>query len=1005
MAGDKEVCDWASAGVPFLGEDVTRRSGIGPTLSGRVKLERVPDVGVSLPIRHTLECGRCGGSAASGCRIFLISLVTGRGYRNCIQRFESNDTFICVNRFNLTIRRLVFDLPPYTQDLTISYNTINELPRDSFRNLTRLKYLQLDNNKLSILKPGAFSNLTVLNYLNLSYNNINSLSRGVFEGLEHLANLYLQQNSIAFLDLDVFVPLFSLKSLNLSENQLSNFSEVVDSIQPLQELKILMLCSNNIRFLNHIKRLPSNLSTIFLCKNKLQDLECHHELFQNTSYLDLSYNNISTSSMQNINLSKVNFLSVAYNHYFDVLKYLDNSTIKPENIDYSGLNLSNPTKLSQVCQHLRGRNISSLNLLGNQIQYLSENILESCSLSKTVDLSRNRLKNMICLKFLEPLRLESLIVEHNLLKQLINCSGAPKFPNLKSISFRYNRIWSVDANAFAFSPNLEELKLNINNILFLTSNTFWGLTKLKSLRLDNNLITDLYQSTFRSLKELTSLNLRNNRVSVIFKDVFYYLTNLTILDLGGNKITQVKIGAFNGLKSLSKLYLDRNQIKTITEETFRDVAVTLQVLDLMANQLRFESSRQNSSPFSELHNVYDLKLQAQQPFGLTVVPRNFFRGLTSLQALYLSQNRLTHLSPDTFHGLNQLRYLNLGDDCNGIQNLPPGIFSNLTNLQVLDLENMCLQTLDSEVFLNLTGLRRLQLAKNALRTIHIDLLQNLTNLQYLDLWKCPLTCTCDNAELQNWLIKSSPQIVNVYNLTCANDPNSYFHNFDTRVCDVILKLRLFCCSFVLVLLIMIIPIVYNKSYWRIRYNYFLFLSWLHERWNSDKDLYKYDAFVSYNAKDEEWVYQYMLPMLENNSSSNGLRLCLHHRDFQLGRYIIDNIVESIHSSRKTLCVVSRSYLKSEWCSLEMQLASYKLFDEMRDVLVLICLENIPDRELSTYHRMRKVMLKKTYIQWPKEPEAQKLFWAKLIKALKGSTTEDVEDSLLSTDEQTTLISR
>ncbi|KAM5131884.1 uncharacterized protein ACMZJ9_018696 [Mantella aurantiaca] len=940
--------------------------------------------------------------------IFFISLVTGRGYRNCIQKFDKEDTFTCLNRFEVTIHRVVFDLPLHTQNLVISYNIIKELPPHSFANLPYLQYLKLDQNNLVTLNPGAFSNLTSLVYLNLSYNHIINLSQGVFEGLHNLKYLYLQQNKISFLHPEVFGPLFNLQSLNLSVNFLPSFSSVVNSIQPLQELKILMLCSNNLHFLNHTRRLPGNLSTVFLCKNYLQDVNCHEDLFENTSALDLSYNNLTTSSIQNINLSKVNYLNLASNPYFDILKYLDNSTTKFENIDYSGLNLNTSKKLRQVCQHLRGKNISILNFIENGIKNLSKNTLENCSQSATVDLSRNRLKNMICLKFLKPHspdRLRSLIVEHNLLKTLINCRNASQFPNLSSISFRYNRIWSLNHYAFTFSPNLEELKLNINNILFLNAKTFWGLSKLKSLRLDNNLITDLYNSTFRSLKQLTSLNLRNNRVAVIFKNVFCYLTNLNILDLGGNKITQVRLGGFNGLKKLTNLYLDKNQIATITGEMFSGVEKTLQVLDLMGNQLNFESVRKHLSPFSKLQSVYDLKLQAQQPFGLTVIPRNFFTGLTSLRALYLSRNRLTHLSSDIFHGLSQLTYLSLGEDCNGIQNLSPGIFSSLTNLQFLDLENMCLQTLDSDVFSNLTNLRRLQLTKNALRTINVSLLKNMTNLEYLDLWKCPLTCTCDNEDLQDWLKNdSTPYIVNFYNLTCPGDPKSYFYKFDIQVCDLILKRGMFCGSFVAVLLFMLIPIVYKKSYWRIRYNYFLFLSWLHERWNSDKDIYKYDAFVSYNTKDEDWVYQNMLPMLEDSSSSKGLRLCLHHRDFQLGRYIIDNIVDSIHSSRKTLCVVSRSYLRSEWCSLEMQLASYKLFDEMRDVLVLILLENIPDRELSSYHRMRKVMLKKTYIQWSEEPEAQKLFWAKLTKALKGSTTEDADDPLLNADEQISLIS-
>ncbi|XP_070299883.1 toll-like receptor 13 [Salvelinus sp. IW2-2015] len=87
----------------------------------------------------------------------------------------------------------------------------------------------------------------------------------------------------------------------------------------------------------------------------------------------------------------------------------------------------------------------------------------------------------------------------------------------------------------------------------------------------------------------------------------------------------------------------------------------------------------------------------------------------------------------------------------------------------------------------------------------------------------------------------------------------------------------------------------------------------------------------------------LLPNLEGNGAS--FRLCLHHRDFELGRNIVDNIVSAVYSSRKTICVVSRNFLCSEWCSLEIQLASYRLFLKLQDVLLLIFLDPIAERQL------------------------------------------------------------
>ncbi|KAM4703039.1 uncharacterized protein WCC33_011610 [Rhinophrynus dorsalis] len=938
--------------------------------------------------------------------ILFVPWVISYGFRNCIQSYENAESYSCVYRFMSDVQSAVSDLPNNTKYLNLSNNRISTLPHGSFQYMPLLQLLRLEHNTLKSIDSGAFDKLTSLHFLDLSYNNISSLLQGVFRGLVNLKYLNIQSNSLAIIHTEVFGSLVNLEFLNLSCNHLNNFSVVVQSIQSLQKLNTLVMCSNHLTSLEHTNKLPFNLTRLYLCMNQLNDLNCQNDLFFNVHSLDLSYNNMTSSSLETMDLSRLVYLNIASNEHFDIFKFITKSKVPLSRIDYSGLKLNTSQNLSLLCNYLKNVNMSILRLLSNNITQLDENTLNNCNPRNTLDLSRNKMKYLNCLQFMKQSSVESLIVEHNLLKKLTNCKNKNLFPNLQSISFRYNRIWTVDSNAFGYAPNLQKLHLNINNIIFFGKYAFSGLNKLTELRLDNNLITDLYESSFEGLTELKTLNLRNNRVSVIFKNIFHKLTKLTILDLGGNKITRLENKSLYGLQSLSKLYLDNNQIKCISSNTFYDVETTLQVLDLKSNKLYFDSSRQESSPFFRLNKLYDLKLQAQQPYGLTAIPKGFFKGLTSLRSLYLAGNHLSHLNADVFKELGQLTYLSLAEDCNGIQNLPADIFKNLTNLHVLDLENICLQDLKSEVFNNLINLKKLHLTKNALKHINVTILENMSKLQYLDLRKCPLSCSCNNQDLQMWLKQTKVQVVYFYNLSCPHKQDSYFYNFDTLVCDREIKVRLFSTTFPTVLLFIIIPIVYSKCYWLIKYNYFLFLVWLHERWKSDKDLYKYDAFVSYNTHDEEWVYKVMLPMLENCNPSSALRLCLHHRDFQVGRDIIDNIVDSIHNSRKTICVISRSYLQSEWCSLEMQLASYKLFDEMRDVLVLIFLENIPDRELSTYHRMRKVMLKKTYISWPSDPEAQKLFWAKVTEALSGrsSPEEDISQQIFVKEEQSLIVS-
>ena len=74
---------------------------------------------------------------------------------------------------------------------------------------------------------------------------------------------------------------------------------------------------------------------------------------------------------------------------------------------------------------------------------------------------------------------------------------------------------------------------------------------------------------------------------------------------------------------------------------------------------------------------------------------------------------------------------------------------------------------------------------------------------------------------------------------------------------------------------------------------------------------------------------------------NGQTLSLHHRDFLAGHYIADNIFEAFSQSRKIIFVISRHFLGSSWCEYELDMARMQMFQENRDLLILILLEDIP----------------------------------------------------------------
>ncbi|XP_046703770.1 toll-like receptor 21 [Silurus meridionalis] len=931
--------------------------------------------------------------------VSMFQFSMSYSFKNCIESPGSNHTiFKCTKRLAQTVKDIVDDIFPSATNVTISYCRFVNIPPQSFSGLPKLSVLLLNSNHIKYIDKDAFADLKHLQTLNLSSNYIFYLNSSIFHGLQNLSTLLLADNRLTNIPSEVFSNLSTLETLDLRRNQITDFSAVVHSISNLKWLNKLDISFNRLITLQHSHSMPLSLSHLYLGYNKLTTLACSTEFLSNIKVLDLSYNKqLSAQAFFGLNLSSLTYLRL-HSTNISITTLLNRTNVMPWHVDFSGLGLTEPM-LVALCKQLSyypNKNIEKMILQSNNLKDLDNNTLSDCPpITKVLDLSFNQLKSINCFQFLKGQKhVAKLQTEHNHITNLINCKHHMRFFHLKELSYRYNRILEVNAFSFAHTPNLTTLQLNINIIAYLDRQALNGLKELVTLRLDNNLLTDIYNESFADLHSLQKLILRNNQIAVIFNNTFHSLSKLSILDLGGNKIAHLMPLAFEGLDSLNNLYLDRNRLAQIDSTLIGGLHRTLQVLDLHGNFIHYMEEKV-FSPFVTLTKLTDLKLDGQMPYGITLLPPAFFRGLSSLKSLYLSNNHISFFSSDTFDDLKNLKFLTLDDSCVGVTQLKPGIFKNLHNLEILTVENMGIEAFSKEVFGNLTGLKVLHLNHNALRTLDVELLENLTNLQYLDVRNTPLSCNCPNSDLQNWTKNNKRvQFIYLYNLTCPDDKGSNFYNFDTHVCSDF-GVYLFASTYVVTLILTLLPLLHVKFYWKFKYGYYVFRSWFGERWRrlrEEEEKCTYDAFISYNSADEEWVMEQLLPNIEGS----GFRLCLHHRDFEPGRNIVDNIVAAVYNSRKTVCVVSQNFLHSEWCSLEIQLASYRLFDDMQDVLLLVFLESIHERQLSAYHRMRKVMLKKTYLQWPgldciDPAKAQELFWKQLKRALRSSNSRSPDE--------------
>ncbi|XP_055081460.1 toll-like receptor 13 [Periophthalmus magnuspinnatus] len=411
------------------------------------------------------------------------------------------------------------------------------------------------------------------------------------------------------------------------------------------------------------------------------------------------------------------------------------------------------------------------------------------------------------------------------------------------------------------------------------------------------------------------------------------------------------------MSRLRTLWLDSVR-GTFEEEGAWDGLRDLTFLSYNASLLSSNTSaelKSNSSTRGHSHSRKKFNLPSLQTLQIKVsldvcllYSQDFLKGLDNLKE-FTSFDLLWKPHIETFRNTPQLRSLNMYS--NGDLILDSELFQPIRHLESLILAQNYLKSLDFLSQANLTELQTLHLRANDLTVINEAVFETLPSLKYLELSDNPFACNCSNAGFIHWALTNKQVFVDgAYQYRCAS-PLSHkgLLLFDFNVQSLAL------------VLITLLAYMYHSKKRRQDY------------------AHTYDAFVSYNVHDEDWVYKELVPELEERQ---GWRLCLHHRDFEPGKAIVENITDAIYSSRKTLCVISHQYLGSEWCSREIQMASFRLFDEQKDVLILLFLEEISPNQLNPFYRMRKWLRSRTYLSWSQARSHRGLFWERVRRALQ-----------------------
>ncbi|CAM4659618.1 toll-like receptor 2 type-2 isoform X2 [Lepidochelys kempii] len=529
-------------------------------------------------------------------------------------------------------------------------------------------------------------------------------------------------------------------------------------------------------------------------------------------------------------------------------------------------------------------------------------------------------------------------------------------------------------------------KLMFKNVLFTDASTDKILNilvyaeQLLELELDNCVLqgTGHWQDPIK-IKRKSPMEVVTIRRLTIEK--FYLFSDLSSLkNLIGNitKITVVNTNVFLVPCSISRhfvslLYLDLSE-------------------NLLADPNLGHSSCEGAWPLLQTFNL------SQNSLGDLEMTGRSLSHLKHLTHLDISQNNFGEI-PESCQWPENLKYLNIS----GTQ-IPKVTTCIPQTLEVLDVSSNNL----NDFRLKLPHLKELYIAKNKLKTLpDAPFIPNIVALRIsrnkltsfskeefgsfrkmetLDAGDNNFICSCEFLSF----IQYQEGIANVL----ANWPENYICDSPSSVrgqqvkaarlslfeCHRTLAVSLICILVILVNLLIVIlgyklhVIWYMKMTW----------AWLQAKrkpkraYNQD---FCYDAFVSYSERDSEWVENLMVQELEN--AIPPFKLCLHKRDFVPGKWIIDNIIDSIEKSHKTLFVLSEHFVQSEWCKYELEFSHFRLFDENNDSAILILLEPIQEQTIpKRFCKLRKIMNTKTYLEWPLDENQQLIFWFNLKTALK-----------------------
>ncbi|KAL3874292.1 hypothetical protein ACJMK2_037331 [Sinanodonta woodiana] len=267
--------------------------------------------------------------------------------------------------------------------------------------------------------------------------------------------------------------------------------------------------------------------------------------------------------------------------------------------------------------------------------------------------------------------------------------------SLKELNLSHNMIDSIENDTFTgITETLQFLNLAVNRLGYKTntreslnflSSKHW--THLEKLSLAYNKLNALPDGPFRNMQKLTCLILESCQLPAISSGLLQGLQNLHTLEVSQNMITDISVNAFVHTPQLIDLRVYRQHQAFSQYLALNFPSTAVEPIRTSLTHLNLEHNRVNVSQIWEitelLTNLEELKLRNT---NILAVPDFVFRNHTQLQILDLSENQISSLDQKSFHGLKDtLTSLSLSD--NNLTTIDERAFKNFSKLNYLYLAN------------------------------------------------------------------------------------------------------------------------------------------------------------------------------------------------------------------------------------------------------------------------------------------------------------------------------